>query len=342
MVVALYYKLMQRSQSLTLKFAQFNVENLFIFMDLFSPSQSDIKNLNEVNWQQQTASHHPNKELFKLFDIARIINDIDADFYMLNEVGGLESLTNFNTHFLNNEYHVFLIEGNSDRGIDVGYLVKKSLPFQYLHLSHKARPIPLQLSSDAEGKVHYFARDVSELRVFNQSKTKCLFVLLLVHLKSKLDPEGLDFQGRQRRLAEAQELINIYHSISQEFHHEIPILIAGDMNGTASPLNTEPEFECFYSDGQLEEVFEAAKIPAENRFTQVQVSKTRPYFMQLDYILANPHFMKNLIPEQCFAYRFKSELGGELPTPETLDQRSSLPSDHYPVVATFEASQFYK
>ena len=59
--------------------------------------------------------------------IARTISEIDADITMLCEMGGLDSLDLFNTKYLNSQYYTSLLKGNSDRGIEMGYLIKKNV-----------------------------------------------------------------------------------------------------------------------------------------------------------------------------------------------------------------------
>src|SRR5690606_24436372 len=146
----------------------FNVENLFVFMDRFN--DQDLRQLPEKTWQSLSTSITQNKPLQKLWALARCIEEMNPDILCLNEVGGLESLENFNKHFLESRYESHLVEGNSHRGIDVGYLIKKDHAFKPLLISHKNRPIDFLYPHETEGpgksKSHYFSRDVAELRLF--------------------------------------------------------------------------------------------------------------------------------------------------------------------------------
>ncbi|HVK61048.1 MAG TPA: hypothetical protein VM432_05840, partial [Bdellovibrionales bacterium] len=160
-----------------LRLVEFNVENLFIYLDHYQGQ--DFQHLNEKEWQRLSASTEKNKPIEQVRQVARTIRELQADIVMLCEVGGKESLENFAQHFLGGEYTVHLLEGNSDRGIDIGYLVKKSLPFRYDLISHKQRSIDFlypheKLSQEtgygdlrsAKVASHRFSRDVLELRVF--------------------------------------------------------------------------------------------------------------------------------------------------------------------------------
>ena len=115
------------STKLQLKFGLFNVENLFLLFDQEIPAH--FQKLNEAQWQKLSNSVYENKTLVKCNSIAQIIKENDPDIMMLCEIGGSDSLHNFNKLFLDNKYNVALLEGNSDRNIDVGYLIKKDVSF---------------------------------------------------------------------------------------------------------------------------------------------------------------------------------------------------------------------
>jgi len=110
-----------------LRIMLWNVENLFIYLDKYN--NEDLSTLSEIKWQKMSNASTPNKYLNKIFGLKKSIDEIDPDVLMLNEVGGIESIENFNSLFLDSKYKAYLLEGNSDRGIDVGYLVKKDLDF---------------------------------------------------------------------------------------------------------------------------------------------------------------------------------------------------------------------
>ena len=123
--------------NLSIKFVLMNAENLFLMFDQALPKT--FSKLEENQWQKLSTSVYENKPLFKTLHLARTLKDAAADIIMLCEVGGLESLKNFNEHFLDNQFSPILIEGNSDRNIDVGFLIKKSSPFYFDLMTHKNR-----------------------------------------------------------------------------------------------------------------------------------------------------------------------------------------------------------
>lgn len=329
----------------TMRVAQINAENLFLFFDQELPP--NWKQLPEKEWQKLSHASVSNKSLKKTLWLAEALLEIDAEVILVNEVGGNESLTNFARYFLEDRYRPYVIEGNSDRGIDIGYLVKKTLPYQFELHTHKNRPInflyPHEIQSNqhyekvAPEKViksHYFSRDCAELRVFGDDKTKPKLIFLLVHLKSKLDPDGIDPQGRDRRGAELKALTEIYQELRRE-HQNVPVIVGGDFNGIVHRERGEMEFKPLFETTDLEDIFSILKRDPSEAMTQIQFNRTGVQLLQIDYLFVSPGLQTELVPEESFVYRYRSDLGVKLGLPTNLDQRLALPSDHYPVVATF-------
>jgi hypothetical protein len=335
------------TETTNLKFCLLNAENLFLLFD--EPPTKDVLKFNERQWQGQSISVYENKSLKKCEDIAKTLLDINADVIMLCEVGGFESLKNFNHLFMNDAYSPCLIEGNSDRNIDVGFLIRKDLPFYFDLLSNKARPInylyPHERQSLAAGyqvkggKVtgsHRFSRDVVELKFFKQDKDKPFFIILLTHLKSRLDPERIDPNGFERRQAELRTLLEIYRELEQG-NPDVPIMVTGDFNGNASLQNTDEEFKDIYTTTGLKDAFEVANLTADQRATFYQVkSSARTEGRQIDFAFLSPTCQALLKPNSAKAYRYKDEFGSERAVPQTMEAKSRIPSDHYPIVFEIE------
>jgi len=324
-----------------LRVAEFNCENLFLLIDHYQGQ--DLSRMGEDQWQALTISSTGNKPIEHVRGIARVMNEIDADIWMLSEVGGRESLENLNRHFLNDAFQVHLIEGNSERGIDLGYLVRKELPFKYDLISHKHRSIDFVYPHERDltpKPVHRFSRDVLELRVFKPEGQKPDFILLLVHLKSQVDRDGIDPGGRDRRRAELEKLLKIYKEIQDEFSGQMPILVGGDFNGSAARGALDPEFESLYRDTDLIDVLELINYPPDHRYTHMQIDSygSKSVNRQIDYIFVSKHWHKQILPDGTFVYRFKDELGLESAPPRNINEKKQLPSDHYPVVSEFSIS----
>jgi hypothetical protein len=330
-----------------LKVAEFNVENLFLLLDHYQGQ--DLARISEEQWQALTISTTGNKPIQQVRNLAQVFKDIDADIFMLCEVGGRESLENFNKHFLGGRYRVHIIEGNSDRGIDLGYLVRDSLPFKYDLISHKHRSIdflyPHERLTKAtgytdrpSGKItsHRFSRDVLELRMFRAGETRPALICLQVHLKSQLDRDRIDPLGRDRRKAELEKLIKIQKEISDEFQGEVPIILGGDFNGIAAKANTDAEFKALYQETTMLDALEVAAVAETDRYTFMQIypGGRRVIHRQIDYLFLSSNLHPHVDAKGTFVYRYKDEWGFVAPPPKSLDEKRLLPSDHYPVVVT--------
>jgi hypothetical protein len=316
-----------------LKFLLLNAENLFVLVD--QRPTADVMKLEEIQWQKLSSSVYENKPLKKLKELKKLIEDQKPDLIMLCEVGGIESLNNFNEHFLGQQYSAALIEGNSDRNIDVGFLVSKKCQFYFDLQSNKNRSIQFQY--DSKGPQLKFARDVAELRLFTQDMNNPFLVILLTHLKSHLDPEKVDPQGNGRRTAELKTLVDIALEIKAQ-HPKTPLMIAGDLNGNASRHNTDPEFVDLYQRTDFEDVLELSGIKPENRWTfyQVKAGGGRQDGKQLDYVFLDPQLQSQFIKDTCRVLKYKDEFGFDLDWPMTLEAKLDLPSDHYPLVFELE------
>jgi endonuclease/exonuclease/phosphatase family metal-dependent hydrolase len=337
---------MSQSEQNTFKVVQLNAENLFLFLD--DLNERDWRNLAEKDWQRLSSATVTNKSLVKTLWLADSLLDMDADIVCLNEVGGEESIANFARIFLKDRYTAHLLEGNSDRGIDIGYLIKRGFPLRPELRTHKNRPLGFlypheqQTNLFQEGgaepphKSHYFSRDCAELRLFSEDPSRPALVILLVHLKSKLDPDNIDPQGKERRRAEVNTLVNIYQEVRAEFSPPVPMIVTGDFNGNARPGQMGEEFARLGTT-DLESVVEVAGLSEESAATQFQFNRGGGIqFLQIDFIFVSPDLRRHLIAEAVEVFRYRSDLKIPLPLPKTLEQRTYMPSDHYPVVAVFK------
>lgn len=323
-----------------MRFCLFNVENFYLLFDTL-PSPGSFETLSEKQWQMLSSSIYENKSLYKCTQMAKTFLDINADVYMLCEVGGIETLQNFSKLFLNDTYHPCLVEGNSNRHLDVGFLIKKSAPFYFDISTNRNRPIHFLYSVEVNNPPfasHKFSRDVAELRLFTKDREKPFLMILHCHLKSPRDQDRIDPNGFERRQAELKELMQIYLETEKKFNSQLPILVSGDFNGTAASQETEPEFKPIYELTQLKESLEIAQTPKEYCSTFYQ-TKPGGYTRgrQIDYIFMNPTVQPFF--QNSFVYKFKDHIGKELDPPMNMIDKLKLPSDHYPVVLDIVSPQ---
>lgn len=332
-----------KTNTIDLNLGLLNAENLFLMFD--HPIPENFLSLNEVEWQKLSNSVYENKSLLKCIQIAEIIKEQKPDIMMFCEVGGHESLKNFNQLFLNNEYLVALIEGNSDRHIDVGFLIHKKLNYYFNLKTNKQRDLKFQYAHELisektgysfQNQIHFFSRDCSELHLFTHNNNEPFLIILLTHLKSRLDPEKIDPGGTERRTAEMNSVIEIFNELKIKYP-STPILLAGDLNGHAGLSNTDTEFLTIYKNTDLLDVLEIAQVPLIKRCTYYQVkSGGRTDGKQIDYCFLPKNLHSHLNFKNTFVYRYKNHLGVSLDKPRNMDEKLKLPSDHYPLFFTLE------
>ena len=305
-----------------LKVMVLNAQDLFLFMD--KHDQTSLEDLNEIKWNLMSSSLINNKSKEKCLSLARAITDADADIVMMTEVGGHESLANFARFVLKDQYISMSLPSNSDRGIDLGYLVKRTVPYELAIHSH----IDFALPEPARR----FSRDVLRLDLIRDEKIE--MILLLVHIKSKLNLRGADFEGRTRRVLEVKGLVEIYQKL---LVHQVPILVGGDFNGHAGEKDTEEEFKAIYQETDLKDVAYLANIPDEERFSYIYFTRGGNRFVQqIDYLFISEKFAHLIEPKECYFPRYSHPTGLPLPIPKRMEQKNTLPSDHYPFLATLK------
>lgn len=307
-----------------LKIMVLNAQDLFLFMDKHNHAEIPVTELTEIKWQLMSSSLFSNKSKEKCLMLAHTIKEAEADIVMVTEVGGPESLHNFAKYVLDDQYLAMSLPSNSDRGIDLGYLVKKSLAYKVEMHTHIDYPLPYPAKR--------FSRDVLRLDLKNEDKVE--MILLLVHIKSKLNLRGEDFEGRTRRSLEVKGLLEIYGNLAHS-HPDIPILIGGDFNGHAGETDTEEEFKSIYQDTDLKDIAYLTNLPEEDRFSYIYFNRGGNRFVQqIDYLFLSERFSHLLEKTECYFPRYKTITGAPLPTPTRVEQKNTLPSDHYPFLAT--------
>lgn len=337
-----------------LKLMLFNVQDFFLKLE-YPVAPADLAKLNEDEWQLLAPRDTELKPLAKLKGIARIFEQENPDVAMLCEVGGPEAAANFSRLFLEDRYETLATPPVSDRGIETAYLVRRDLKLRRQLLSHANEPvhflyphetdpvgndvtalIATTLGLDPPDKRRP-SRDFPELRLFKGKSKKPVLVLLLAHLKSPFDPNGLDKGGVVRRAAEVETLLKVRSRIQAEVGAAVPIVIAGDLNGRAGREDTGPEFAKLYTTTDLEDVLEVAKVPSYDRITHITYYQDKGRAGQIDYILLPKSLHGRLDVKTSYVHRFRFEEGdGTVAFPGSLRERWQLPSDHYPVVAIFD------
>lgn len=164
---------------------------------------------------------------------ARVIRDMDADILAIIEVDNRPVLCEFHDYIYQpiaaaGYRHMMVIDGNDDRGIDVGLLAKDgfSLPSMRSHVDE----------TFAGGK-RVFSRDCPEYLV--QTPGGHRIAVLPNHFKSKYG--GNDAASRQKREAQASFTASYYNRLLEEGVDNIVVL--GDLNDTPDSDELKPLLE---------------------------------------------------------------------------------------------------
>lgn len=234
-----------------LRIAFFNAENFYLLLDR-DYGRAELEALDDHVYRRMSASiYNPNKERAKIAEIGRTILEQDFDLVGLCEVGGLETLENFNRLYLRGRYQCRLYEENSSRGIYVGALFK-------------AGRFPGLRSRSMGGD---FSRNLLKLELGSEGGDLEVFVL---HLKSQ---RGEDC-GIDRRIEEIDRLRSLVRTRK--------CIVMGDFNGVLIRGMHQFEYERFL-ELPFYDVLAAAGIPPEKRRTHYYFGAGRR-FSQLDYI----------------------------------------------------------
>lgn len=238
----------------TFAIATFNAENFYLLLDR-DYSNEEFAALTDEQVQLMNASiFNPNKLLAKIAEVGRIIRERDFDLVAMVEVGGLETLRNFNRYYLDDAYDCYLHEENSKRGIFVGALLKKG---RFGRI--RARNVP-----------GIFSRNLLELKLDMGGAEMSVYVL---HLKSQASSEN----GIEIRVAEVKQLCRMLPGKR--------CIVMGDFNGILIPGMHQFEFEPFL-ELPYRDVLEAMGVEPAERVTHYYFAP-EPHFNQLDYIFCS-------------------------------------------------------
>ena len=195
---------------------------------------------------------------------ADVIKALKADVLCVVEAENRLMLQDFNSQALDSKKfpRVLLIDGNDQRGIDVGLYTKLSLGRIDTHI----------YDEDASGEI--FSRDCLEVELLEMPNGKPLHILCN-HLKSKgYGPPAANDAKRKRQTSRLAEILSQYN-LAKDY-----VVVAGDMNDTPdsdpmSPLLNVPN------------LFDVLELQfgddAEQRWTYRYSGKNN----QIDYILVS-------------------------------------------------------
>lgn len=201
---------------------------------------------------------------------ARILGLVHADVQCVVEAEDRTGLCRFNEDVLPSVEatpfaHVMLIDGNDDRGIDVGILSRQEYEITRI-VSHVD-------DQDDAGRI--FSRDCAEYEIHTPQGNRLL--VLLNHFKSK--GYGKPAESAAKRLRQAQRVREIYDQRIAEGYEYIAVV--GDLN----EVPNAPPMAPLVADGVLTDIMVHAGFMGDGRpGTHGNGTKSA----KLDYILLSP------------------------------------------------------
>ncbi|PKP94135.1 MAG: endonuclease/exonuclease/phosphatase [Alphaproteobacteria bacterium HGW-Alphaproteobacteria-16] len=172
---------------------------------------------------------------------ARVMMDLEADVLGVIEAENRPVLAAFNSEILRALggqpfRHVMLIDGNDERGIDVGLMSREGYPIGTLR-SH--------VDDQGPNGQPIFSRDCPEFEVTMPSGMRLL--VLVNHLKSK--GYGGTAASNAKRKAQAERIAQIYKGLTDNGATHIAVI--GDFNDTPASVPLAP----LLHDTDLQDVF---------------------------------------------------------------------------------------
>ncbi len=287
----------------------YNVQNLYVGKDEQLMSPEDYNRVKDETHTQE---------------IADIIKDAEPDFLILQEVQTPRTLDRFVEQYLNNSYVPYLTGGGGNRLMNTVLLVKDNLNFTV-----QARATDQHQWYAPSGELEpVFSRELGYFIIKDGETGDPVFALFGVHLKSAHDRKN-DPDSTQKRFHEAKMMSTVVKRFTKR-NPEIPFLILGDFNAELeaeelspikdlellTPLRDEKTFKDEAGFGRFTHSFH----PDGNGVR----------YLELDYILSSLHFENQILSADVYRYKdFKTGL--IRPIPETYEQRSKNPSDHFPI-----------
>jgi len=245
------------------------------------------------------------------YNTGRVVAEVSPDILITVEVENRPTLKRFNEQVLKSQFdssypHFMVVDGNDDRGIDVGILSR--FPIVEIR-SHVDDP-------GANGE-RVFSRDCAEFDFILDSGER--LVVLANHFKSKRN--GDDEESQNRRRAQAERAHEIANNALARSHF---VLLGGDLNDTPD----SPPLESLFTD-DFEDVISHPSYPTDRPGTY----QTGLAGQKFDYLIMSPALRAKL--ETTGIERRGSYHPGTWEPFDTVTNASEEASDHHLVWANF-------
>jgi len=251
---------------------------------------------------------------------ARVFKEVNADAVVVVEAENRTSLVRFNEQVIEvvegRPYdHVMLIDGNDERGIDVGLMTRSTVGIDVMR-SHV---------DDLVGQDRIFSRDCPEFHLVLPGGQR--LVVLANHFKSK--GYGDAATSNARRKAQAQRVREIYDGLIASGVDYVAV--AGDFNDTpdSDPLSPLLGNGSLLKDISEHPAFDFAGRPG----TYGNATKDN----KIDFILLSPKLYAKATGGGIFRKGVWGGKNGDLwPHFSEIENASQAASDHAAIFADFE------
>jgi endonuclease/exonuclease/phosphatase family metal-dependent hydrolase len=250
---------------------------------------------------------------------ARVIAGLDADVLAVIEAEDRNALVRFNQEVLpfgfsgRNTWtydHTMLIDGNDDRGIDVGLFTKTN---------HPIRSIRSHVDDRSRSRERIFSRDCAEYLIDVRGGEPIL--VLVNHFKSK--GYGSQSSSNAKRKAQATRVAAIYRERLRDGHTRIAVV--GDFNDTPGSDPLKP----LVGNTDLRDVSKHPSFQADARTGTYGTSNDK-----IDYILLSPALFSRVTGGRIFRKGVWGGKNGTLfPHYPTITRKVEAASDHAAIYA---------
>jgi endonuclease/exonuclease/phosphatase family metal-dependent hydrolase len=247
---------------------------------------------------------------------ARVITDVDADVLALVEVEDRPSLVRLNKELLGGRYeHVMLVDGNDDRGIDVGIMTKKGFSIESIRSNVDIK----------DGDDPVFSRDCAQYEIRTPSG-KVLHVLVN-HFKSQSGGGG---KKRQRQAREVRRIAGELVAARKN------VIVLGDLNEGQPTLTTPAANLKDLFDGPLRSCYDLKGFDTGKRPGTFDSCGIRN---RLDYVLVSSSLQRRFTAGRVFRkglWGTRSTRPTDWETYPEITNRNQQASDHAAVVVELD------
>lgn len=238
---------------------------------------------------------------------ARVVKEVNADVMCVIEVDSRIALNNFNKYLLGKQFkYAMLIDGNDDRGIDVGLLSNHTINHIETHIYDTYK--------DEQGKTQQtFSRDCA---VYTLQKGNTHIHMLCNHFKSQ--GYGTPAANDYKRSKQAEAVSSILKRFNLDTDY---VVIAGD-------LNDEPDnapLKALRNNTKLVNIVEKFGLPHTGTFDTGK--------KQFDYLWVSKALAAKFIKGDIERRGIYSDRGAKF---DTVTSKANQASDHAAVWADFD------